>query len=104
MVGGEVQLHGALQSCSSQFAHASKYASLCRRGPAAAKRRDQAQQKAATPSVTVSDTMTVHQLAQALDLKAVDVEESLNSLGESVASHEDMCAPCLTVQYLPEQS
>lgn len=71
----------------------------CRRSAAEAQKRQAAQkQKAEVPSVTVTDAMTVHQLASALSLKAVEVEDSLNGLGESVASHEDMCVtapgPC----------
>jgi hypothetical protein len=54
--------------------------------------RQQPVEAAPVPSVTISDNMTMRQLAFKLRMTMPDVEEKLAALGETVASHEDLCA------------
>ena len=58
-------------------------------------RRDASKEVSST--VTVSDSMTVRQLAAELKLSVEDLEGKLAGIDEAVASHEDMCASDLAL-------
>ena len=58
------------------------------------RRQQQAQpsKPEAVPSVTITDGMTLRQLAQDLHMPTAELEDKLGALGETIASQEDMCA------------
>lgn len=53
-------------------------------------------QVAAVQSVVISDTMTVRDLARALDITPAVLDGKMIDLGEIVESEEDMCVPFKT--------